>query len=170
MSLVLFGSFGDIATLADIALKIGLALNDCAGALTEFKDLVTEVEAFASSVLQIKATLSSRQRLPCALTVAIGDALDICFDLLKRTHARIDQFNSKTSRAVGVAVLRKYWAVPLPRVARINRRAQTLKTPSHSLLGLSPGVSSGNISEQNDTLDAIIAWKYGTHSLQTQRI
>ncbi|KZW00791.1 hypothetical protein EXIGLDRAFT_122451 [Exidia glandulosa HHB12029] len=113
MSLVAFtfGSFGDIATLADLALKIGLALNDCAGTLTEFKALVVEIESFAASMLQIKESLSTRSSLSCALTLKIGDALDVCFDLLKLVQKRVDEFNSKTSKAVGRMVLRKYWAV-----------------------------------------------------------
>ncbi|KZV84400.1 hypothetical protein EXIGLDRAFT_727273 [Exidia glandulosa HHB12029] len=105
-----FGSFGDIATILQLAWTIRKSLDESAGSVAQVRTVVADIDSFTQALQQIKAALSARASVPTELMNGVVHALEQCFKLLTQVKSRIDSFNSRVSGAVGAGVVRKYWA------------------------------------------------------------
>ncbi|KZV91149.1 hypothetical protein EXIGLDRAFT_103629 [Exidia glandulosa HHB12029] len=72
--------------------------------------LITDIDTFTRALQQIKSALETCASVPADLMNGIALALEQCFKLLLRVKQRIDAYNSRMTGAVGVGVLRQYWA------------------------------------------------------------
>ncbi|KZV84390.1 hypothetical protein EXIGLDRAFT_290589 [Exidia glandulosa HHB12029] len=105
-----FGSFGDITAILQLAWAIRQSLSETGGAVAQVQMLITDIDTFTRALQQIKSALETRASVPGDLMNGIALALEQCFKLLLRVKQRIDAYNSRITGAVGVGVLRHYWA------------------------------------------------------------
>ncbi|KZV82677.1 hypothetical protein EXIGLDRAFT_729375 [Exidia glandulosa HHB12029] len=106
-----FGSFGDIATILQLAWTIRRALSESAGgASTQVRTLIVDIDAFTRALQQIKSALDTSASVPADLMNGIAHALESCFVLLRGVQVQIKSFNARMTGAVGARTLKRYWA------------------------------------------------------------
>ncbi|KZV84388.1 hypothetical protein EXIGLDRAFT_290523 [Exidia glandulosa HHB12029] len=105
-----FGSFGDIATILQLAWTIRRSLSDSAGAVAQVQTLIADIDAFTRALQQIKFALDTRPSVPEDLMNGIAHALESCFLLLRSVQTHIDSYNARMTGAVGARALKRYWA------------------------------------------------------------
>lgn len=103
-----FGSFGDIVTILQLAWSLRKLLSDVGGASQEVQTIISDIDAFMKGMEAVKATLSQTSITP-SIELQLDFVLQRCRHILDLTNKRVAEFNIKTSRAVGVRVMREYW-------------------------------------------------------------
>ncbi|KZV91147.1 hypothetical protein EXIGLDRAFT_750292 [Exidia glandulosa HHB12029] len=106
-----FGSFGDIATILQLAWTIRRSLSDSARAVAQVQTLIADIDAFTHALQQIKSAMDNRAFVPEDLMNGIAHALESCFLLLRCVQDQITSYNARMSGAVGARALKRYWAV-----------------------------------------------------------
>ncbi|KZV86100.1 hypothetical protein EXIGLDRAFT_231120 [Exidia glandulosa HHB12029] len=145
-----FGSFGDIATVLQLAWTIRNALNEATGANAEIRTLLADIDSFTCALQEVQRSLVSRSEdeLPEALRNGITHAVEVCRQTLVRIQAKIEAFKSK-HRA---GAWRKYAAVTSwtvlggkVEVEGMKRRLAEQITVIETLLALSQSRDLGKI-------------------------
>ncbi|EJD40631.1 hypothetical protein AURDEDRAFT_127528 [Auricularia subglabra TFB-10046 SS5] len=94
-----FGSFGDIATILQLAFQLRLALNDASGASAEVRALMADFDRFTLAIQQAKVVLDQpHSGMQPATRTAICDA------------SKIRSYEARMTRQLGRAAWREYWA------------------------------------------------------------
>ncbi|KZV84386.1 hypothetical protein EXIGLDRAFT_753870 [Exidia glandulosa HHB12029] len=121
-----FGSFGDIATILQLAWTIRRTLSESAGSLAP---LIADIDVFTRALQQINSFLETRAAAPVPedLMNGIAHALERCFGSLMRIKQRIESFNAQLAGAVGKSVVREYWAVLGWEILGGRREVEALK-------------------------------------------
>ncbi|KZV91144.1 hypothetical protein EXIGLDRAFT_103606 [Exidia glandulosa HHB12029] len=121
-----FGSFGDIATILQLAWTVRRTLGESAGSLAP---LIADIDVFTLALQQIKSVLETRTAAPVPedLMNGIAHALERCFVSLVRIKQRIASFNAQVAGVVGNSVVREYWVVLGWEILGGRREVEALK-------------------------------------------
>lgn len=117
------GSFGDIATILQLAWAIHRSLSESSGTSEDIRAFIADIDVFTSVLQKIKS-----QRLSPDLQSDVDAALQVCFDLLKIMQTRMERFKDKITRAKGVAVWREYLALCAWDIMGGKREVEALRT------------------------------------------
>lgn len=107
-----FGSFGDILSIIDLAVKIRKALGDGAGSSKDYQALLFELDSFSDVLTTVHNAIYSQdktQKLPGSVERAIRSALNSARELLGEFYASISSYKGSLQEGGSGSMIRDSW-------------------------------------------------------------
>lgn len=107
-----FGSFGDILSIIDLAVKIRKALGDGTGSSKDYQALLFELDSFSDVLTTLHNAIHSQdktQKLPGSLEQAIRNALNSARELLGESYASISSYQGSLREGGSGSMMRDSW-------------------------------------------------------------
>ncbi|EJD37393.1 hypothetical protein AURDEDRAFT_173572 [Auricularia subglabra TFB-10046 SS5] len=152
-----FGSLGDIAAILQLAWNLRTVLDGAANASNELRILIADLDEFTRALQEVQGVVERQTGdLRPDIVNGIAHALGICHDVLSSIQSRILTFESRMTRAKGVAVWRQYWSIATWSIlggrAEIDAARERL-TEQVRVMQLYLSVSQRHVSPYSETID-----------------